>query len=235
MATKLSVIVAIANEVGDDISDSDVLGLYRQWFDDSLDTVLASWRWPYRRGVVEIAVDSESFDGIRIPSSVAGVRKMRRQDTHARIDFLDGDRLVEMEIDLTITGSPRFWYWTGYDEDTREQIAGLYPLPDTDFTILADVDKQTALPLADADVVPVPQEVLGVLREGIRMYAYENDGLLEMAQLAGARMQMRLRKLVELQGARRQEDAPRLREDGDMANFSQRIPLAHFPSRIPEP
>ena len=220
MATKSDVIAASMRDVGDRTSDDAVVALYRTWFDNALDWVLSRWAWPYRRGTGTIDITAANFESVALPAEVDEVRYLRDSSTRRPITYLEYDRLLEAEVDLTETGHPVHWYLASYDTDDNVQMIGLWPLPSDDMILQYDANLQVPLPLSDGAAVPVPREVIGILHEAIRGYAYENESQLTIANNCWARAHDRLNKMVSTKGASRPEKKRGLRADGDLRGLS---------------
>jgi hypothetical protein len=220
--TKDELVETVMLDVGDRPGDSAVKALYYTWFDDTLDIILARWPWFYRREVDTVDVVSVGFTSFAFPATVSEVRSLRLQATSRRLDFHAHDELMNLDVDLAETGTPQFWYYLGYDADDETQMAGLYPRPSEDLTLEYDAVMQIPLPLSAGASIPVPREALGVLREGIRAFSYENEAQPELANAAWSRFMMRLERLAASKGFSRPEKRSKLREDGDLAHLRQR-------------
>ena len=234
MATKGDVISAVMADVGDRTTDTAAKALHRVWFDESLEAILARWPWPYRRGLGTIDVIAAGFESFEVPATVAEIRFLRDEATRQPLEHIDYDRLLEAEVDLTETGLPRKWYWSGYDAEQNLQLGGLWPLPTDDMTLQYDATLQPPTPLADGDEIPAPNEVLAILKDFMRAKSYENESQTELMQSTYARGYERLERLVGSRGASRPEKRRRLREDGDLRNLRDRGGWSRI-GQIPDP
>jgi len=101
------------------------------------------------------------------------------------------ERLIARGKDLTLAGTPEYWYFSGLDSSNQLKIS-LQPVPNGVNTITVH---GTARPvaLASGDTIPLPQEYLNAVRAKVRSLLafsdkdYNSVGLFEQQfqQLVG--------------------------------------------------
>lgn len=234
MATKAEIIAAVMADVGDRTSDAAVVALYRTWFDNALDWLLARWPWPYRRKVGTFDVTAAGFSTQLLPVEIDEIRFLRNAATRCEIVYMDYSRLLDAEVDLTQTGPPERWYYAEYDTEEGAQRIGFWPIPAEDLTVQYDAAIQVPLPLEDDADVPIPREAVGILHEAIRAYSYENENQLQIANNCWTRAFSRLERLVGAKGASRPERKRAMRPDGDLRSLRPSFRPAHILS-VPDP
>jgi hypothetical protein len=228
LSTKDELITAVMLDVGDRPTDSAIRTLYETWFDDALDMVFARWPWNHRRGVGEIEIVALDFTSHALDAEISEIKALRIQGASPPLLYVERDKLLTWEADLTQTGTPTHWYYMGWDTDQNAQLLGLWPIPEADLTLEYDGILEVPLPLDGADEIPMPRGGYGILREFIRGYSYENEALDGLAHAAWSRGVARLERLANTKGISRPEKRSRLREDGDLAHVRRRYPESQF-------
>lgn len=223
--TKDALVEQIMVEVGDPTGDAEAHAQYESWFDDVLEDVLSYCRWPFRgeavRSVSIAVADSPAF---ALSNEIAEILDMRNATTRRRILPIDPRILYEQRRDLTETSSdPEFWFVYDYedDSDNRRRIS-FYPLPSANMTLSVFARLDVPTPLAGSATIPVPHGLLGVLREGVRAYAYEGDSQHQLADRAWQRYDRKLEAQKKRLCMPFAEADPRLRPDGDIAHARAR-------------
>lgn len=230
--TKANVLDAVMLDVGYPTSDADLRAVMDTWFDDVLSDVLTVWTWPHRTELRTLSVTADSYTDSSLDADVREVRKMRIQGSRNVLEPSTPEDLYESGVDLTETGTPKRWYPTQWDTTNGKQKFKLWPLPSENITLELLVELGAPTPLAESGVIPAPEDVMAVIKDGLRAKAYyndsnENEGLIHQ-QLFSDGLE-RLRKRL---GSGRAERPSTMRLDGDLRAVAIHRRIA-IPDQIP--
>jgi hypothetical protein len=186
--TKEALIDQVMQEVGDPTTDTDATTLYNTWFDDALNTMYLLLKPPQRLQISDISVTAAGFTSLALPATMHTVFAAKRKDLNQTITFIHVEELVRRQLDLTVTGAtPTYWYWVSYDTTNINMEIGFYPAPSENFTFTVYGRNDFPATLGVTDTIPFPDVHLTALRDGLRMYAYDNEEQNERAAAAGQR------------------------------------------------
>lgn len=230
--TKGDVLDAVMLDVGYPTSDTDLRDVMSAWFDDVFSQILGpAWQWPHRAEIRTISVTADSYTDSSLDTDVLQVRKMRRQGDRQILQPTTVEDLFDSGVDLTDTGTPTRWYPTEWDQTNGKQKFKLWPIPSTNITLELYVDLGAPTPLDAADNIPAPEDVIAVLKDGLRARAYYNESNTEQGLIHEQKFENGLAALKN-DASGRPERPSVMRLDGDLraATMNRNVGV---PDRIP--
>lgn len=186
----------IMEEMGEATSDASLLTQYERWVQDALDELSSAgdFAWPFLRQKSTFAT-SASTANYSLDANVAEVTAMRIPATEQSIEYFPVERLIREGIDLEQEGTPRFWFYASFDSSADKQTIQLWPIPSGVLTVEYHYQVQLS-GLASGDKIPLPREVLHVLKYRTKALAYENEDAFEAADRELLQARQRLERLV---------------------------------------
>lgn len=231
--TKGDILDDVMLDVGYPTSDTDYRTLVSAWFDAVLSEILGSgWDWPYRTELRTLNVTAASYSDSSLDADIEEVRKMRIQGSRNVVEPATPEDLYEMGVDLTTKGTPTRWYPTEWDTATGKAKFKLWPIPAADLVLELLVDLGAPTPLSESDVIPAPESIMSILKDGITARAYNNDSNENQSLIYEQKYANALAKLVNKVGTARAERPATMRLDGDLRAVAIHRRIA-IPDQIP--
>lgn len=170
----------MALEFGEAYSDLDVSMQFQAWTNEAINEVYSAARWFFKNQKVQIDPVMNQAE-YTLPATVSQVRDVQVPATGLRIAFAPVERLIARGYNLALPGTPKAWYISGVGTGSALKIS-FWPVPDIDFinAIVANpkIDVHAIKrpsTLQQTDEIPLPEEYLRVVREGIRSRVKYND------------------------------------------------------------
>lgn len=171
--TKNQMAQDVMTELGEDTSDSSLVSLFEGFVQRVYDDIGSEARWSFQVAEEDITTVA-STETYKIGVDVHDISSMRIDPTDEQVEYKSRDELVYKGVDMDETGRPRFWYDAGFDSATSKQQISLWPIPDAIYTI--EVHTQGApKSLATGDTIPVPNEFLSLIFEGVLALGYRHE------------------------------------------------------------
>lgn len=163
----------MALETGETFGDLDVAEQFRTWAQEAIDEVYADTRWFFKNATENIAPVAGVAE-YQLTSTVSEIRDLTIPALTRRIAYFPVERINARGWSLSEQGTPRAWYHSGTGSAGEIKIS-LFPVPNAAFiTAIAANPVITAHTLkrppqlGDDDNIPLPQEYIRLLRDGVR-------------------------------------------------------------------
>ncbi|MEM3169696.1 MAG: hypothetical protein QW838_02865 [Candidatus Nitrosotenuis sp.] len=212
-------------ENGEDLENSTLQSLYESWIQDVYDDIgtFLNWKFALKSEQIPLVTSQSTFQTQIDVSQPTGFYL-----NQTPLDLVDRSVLVENGVDLSAVGRPRVVFHVGFDSSAQKWIFGIWPIPDSSYTLTV-FEYGAPQRLIPSNVIPLPDELLHVLKEGVRVFIYRDDG--DYQSVADARRKYN-ELLLKARQRYRQEigRTVRLRVSDIPASRSAFIP---FPSRFP--
>lgn len=211
MATVADIAQEMADEVGEEYTDDDVKTQFVIWVIETIEEIVTSGRWFFQNGSESVTLVATQKD-YSLTAAVSEVRDIRSPGTKKRIAYIPVERLIARAKDLDLPGTPTNWYIDSLGSSNEMKIS-LWPVPDAASVTAESPIKVYTLKrptaLTETSTIPMPEEYIRVLREGVRSKVKFNDGNMEATAYADSKFKAGLALL----NAR---FAPRPRRGSDM-------------------
>lgn len=223
---------------------------YGVWLDEVYQRIMNWWGWTTKElittgtwsGDTNLALDP--FTGVNsaqpgnllIPNEVGQIVRIQREDG-SLLPYAEKRELVEAEIDLRERGEAEVWYYGEFDRSTARHEIKLYPAPTNPYTVWVHGRLTPEQSLASSSVIPLPNEFIPALRDGVRALALEAEGQLEEADRIWARFRNSVELVLEMLEAKSPQDRITLDLDNDLEMLSPRSNVSSLvrPRTIPIP
>jgi hypothetical protein len=171
--TKNQMAQDVMTELGEDTGTATLVTLFEGFVQRVYDDVGSEARWSFQFAEEDITtVASTETYGVAI--DVHDISSMRIDPTDEQVEFKSRDDLVRAGVNMDEEGRPRFWYDAGFDATTSKQQISFWPIPDAVYTV--EVHTQGApAQLATGDTLPVPNEFLSLIFEGVLALGYRHE------------------------------------------------------------
>ena len=175
----------VSVEFGEDYTDTDVADQYVAWGNESYQEIIGSGRW-YLSNKEETFTLSNGVSVYSMPVGVAEIVQLSNKSTNLPISYIPMERLVARKKNLDASGAPTNWWYDGFDGTTKQLKVRVYPVPGAgnDSDVIRTNTLQSPAVLAATDEIPLPNEYLHIMRNGIRSKQKFSDGDLEGATAA---------------------------------------------------
>jgi hypothetical protein len=174
----------IAAEAGVDTANTNFIAQIERFINDGMKHILNFCDWPWRN-------TSESINTVSGTATIAPaitaceITAIRIPALDCELEQTTIEALAEADLNVEITGRPRYFYNLGYDVSTLKPTIGLYPVPDAIYALTV-YETLRAVDVASATNIPFPEDVRGCLREIVRYYMEKADKDYTGAALAKA-------------------------------------------------
>lgn len=197
MATVTTIATELMQEFGVDTDDTDYNTLVKRWIRDTYRDILDFYPWPFLNGTITFNT-ADGTSAYTLTTSPTGTiveisAMVNHQDDP--IHFIEYKRLVDLGVDLAQEGLPRHWYNLIRTEPSGADTLGfsLWPVPTEIQTYTVFIQRKSS-ELADGDHIPLPSDFLSIVKDGAKVYMYENDGDTEYARTALDRYMRKLQQ-----------------------------------------
>lgn len=170
----------MALEFGEQYSDLDVSMQFQSWTNETINEVYSAARWFFKNVKVQIDPVAGTAE-YTLPATVSQVRDVQIPATGIRIAFAPVERLIARGYNLALAGTPKAWYLSGVGTGSALKVS-FWPVPDAAFvTAIAANPKidvhasKRPSTLQATDEIPLPEEYVRVVRDGIRARVKYND------------------------------------------------------------
>jgi hypothetical protein len=186
MATVADIAQEMADEFGEEYTDDDVKNQFVIWVTETIEEIVTSGRWFFQNSSEDVTLVAGVKD-YSLSSAVSEVRDIRSPGTKKRIAYIPVERLIARAKDLSLAGTPTNWYIDSLGASNEMKIS-LWPVPNAaavtaESPIKVYTIKRPAT-LTETSTIPMPEEYIRVLRDGVRAKVKFNDGQLEAANWA---------------------------------------------------
>jgi len=183
--TKNDLIDDLQNEL-EGGEDSDLDELFGAWVDETyfrLSTMLDT----VDDDVLEFSlqVDDPELADVDLPDGVRQVSRVQLVGSpNTNLPFVDRRELLDLQYDLTTRGTPRWWTWGAYNLTDNVRTIRVVPYPDADdVPIELDlVGRRDPQALVGSAQIPLPPELIPVLKDGVRAHWHQAENLFEQAR-----------------------------------------------------
>jgi hypothetical protein len=170
----------VATEFGEEWTDQDIADQFRTWVKEVVRRVITSGRWFSQNAIDDITTVASTATHT-LDATTSEVKAMRLTATDKPIIYTPVERLIAKDYNLETTGTPPNW-WIDSLDASQNIVVRFYPVPDAAYDIDAHVLKRPVT-LGDTDNIPLPEEYLDVVRDGVRWKVRFNENNLEAAAL----------------------------------------------------
>lgn len=176
----------VATELGEQFSDVATREQYVDWTKESYTEIVASG-WFFTQNTVEDITLAAGTKNYTLPATVSEIRVLEDPTNFRVISPAPVNQLLERGLNLAATGAPVYWYIDSFDSSQR-MVISLYKVPDASYVSGTPTLKAHCITrpteLDDTDAIPLPEDYIKVLRDGIRYRARVASGQLDLAALA---------------------------------------------------
>jgi hypothetical protein len=161
--TKNQLAQELAIEAGEQFDDIDVKAQFEDWVQQAVDGIISVSPW-FFNNTVETFSTVASTATYTLGASTSSIRDIAMGTTH--IVYAPIERLIARGKDLTLAGTPEYWYFSGMDASNQLKIS-LQPVPNAVKTITVHGIARPAS-LASGDTIPLPEEYMNAVRAKVR-------------------------------------------------------------------
>ena len=188
----------VADEFGEEYTDLDVAEQFKSWVKEHVRRVYSAARW-FAGNAVETVTLVNAQAVYSLSATASEIKSVRKPVGNTKLSYTSVERLIARDKDLESTGDPTNWWYEGLGSSNEVQIR-LYPIPTTasiatEPTLQVWVQKRPPT-LGDTDTIPLPDEFIDVIRNGVRMQVRLNENNIEAAQIANQQYQESLMLLL---------------------------------------
>ena len=182
----------IASEIGEDYSnDTSVATQFDTWVADVVAEIQTRYRHYFQNAkTTETFVTSTGT--YTLPADCSEVRLVRVQETDDVLGATSVEELAIWGIDMDGDGTPQ--YWTIDEYSSGAMVLAIYPAPDGDANgntlEIHYIKSQDSL--SSGSTIPLPDEFLPIIKEGVRAKSAWADHDLQGAQLAEQMLEQQL-------------------------------------------
>lgn len=186
----------VMEEMGESASNSSLVTQYERWIQDALDELSShgDFVWPFFRKKSSITT-AASTAVYALDADVAEVTSMRLPADEQPIEYCPVERLIDQGRDLEQEGTPRVWFYADFDSSADKQQIQLWPVPSSVQSVEYWFQVQLG-ELSSGAKIPVPREVLHILKYRVKALAYENEDNFDAADRELLQARQRLERLV---------------------------------------
>lgn len=199
MASPTTVAEELALEFGEQFSDTDIADQYIRWVKEKFQEISLTSRLFFKNAEHALTL-TPSTHTYTLNATVAEPRVIYMYGSGAseaaatdptnigftavkkRVNYMPIERLTARGANLNETGTPKAFYIIGYDANVAMKIR-VWPVPSTYFGATVYATDRPAT-LADDATIPLPEEYIVALKNGVRAMVYTNDGNAQQAQMA---------------------------------------------------
>lgn len=219
----------MATELGETYSDQDTGFQFRKWVAEGVAELFEFAEW-FFTGESDSVVTVAGTAAYPLPDDCGSIRYLVDEATGDRLTGVRADELIRGGHLLTTQGVPAYWFLSDFDPATAVVSVQLYPVPSAVKTYTLHYTKLPPELEDEADVLPVPFDVIRTLREAVRKRYYENADQVGLADKAQERFQLGLLALQK-----RYQNSPGLDRQvryTDLPRPRARLPMPRFPRTI---
>ena len=161
----------IIEEMGGRVTSSKMISIVERWIDDVYRKIISfhDWSWAREQETVTLVEGTDAYT-ITIPSlQISGFRRENGDKIHYR----SREQLTNVGWNFEQTGSPLFFYSESHNGGAM--VVRFTPVPEEAETLTA-YGVPRPIQLASGDYIPLPNEFMPVLKDGVRGYYSGNDG-----------------------------------------------------------
>lgn len=172
--TRIELAQQLIRDWGERVADANVVTQVSEWIMDAYREICAECDWGFL-GTTESISTVASTATYAVAVAAAEVTSGRIPSTEADIDYMSREMMVARHLDLELTGAyPKVFYNAGYDEDTGQNLVGLWPIPTGVLTVEFTENKR-AIDLSDSSTIPLPPEFITLIKYFVRAEQARDD------------------------------------------------------------
>ena len=161
----------LATEFGKDWTDSENVDQVLSWLNDAFKVVVSYADWPWLKTQEDIAL-ATSASTIALSTSAVYPTALGIVDPQfKKITFIDGTEMVG--YDTNVTGQPQYAWVKSYS--ANQITLQIYPVADDNYTIRV-LEVVRPLDLGSGATIPVPEEMIPLIKEYVRYMMLRADG-----------------------------------------------------------
>jgi hypothetical protein len=188
----------VADEFGEEYTDLDVAEQFKSWVKEHVRRVYSAARW-FAGNAVETITLSNATSVYSLSSTASEIKSVRAPVGNKKLSYTSVERMIARDKDLESTGTPTNWWYEGLGSSNEVQLR-VWPIPTTT-SIATEPSLQVWVQkrppsLGDSDTIPLPDEFIDVIRQGVRMQVRLNENNLEAAGLLSQQYQEGLMLLL---------------------------------------
>jgi hypothetical protein len=199
MATPSDVAEELALEFGEQFSDTDIADQFIRWVKEKYQEIALTSRLFFKNAEHPLTLEPEGST-YSLPASVAEPRVIYLYGSGAtegaatdptdigftsvarRVNYMPIERLTARGANLNEAGQPKVFYIVGFDGDVALEIR-VWPVPAIYYGATVYASDRPAT-LDDDDTIPLPEEYIVALKNGVRAMVYTNDNNPQQAEMA---------------------------------------------------
>lgn len=241
MITKAQLIEEMQRELGDDgTANPENTVRYGVWVDEIYQRIMSIWGWEFKDVQLSVqwpGADNDADPLLRIPANIGQIVHILRDSDGLEIPYVSKRELVEREADLEATGEVHAWYKEGYESSTGSYLVRLInrPADVENFRVLGRLTPSETL--VSSEVIPLPNEFLPALRDGVRFLSMEAEELFEASDRHWQRFNRTVAEVVELLVNHQQQMVVRFNPNADLNLLKSNsiLPTVRYPRNITVP
>lgn len=163
---------SLATEFGSDWTDAENLAQVLAFVNDAFKTVVSYADWPWLKTREDLSLAAAAYTLSLKSSAVYPTDVSIVSPQFRRITVIDGTEMSG--IDDTVTGTPQYAWITGC---TPDQITlQLWPVNDSTVRTIRVLEVVRPIDLGSGSTIPVPEEMIPLIREYARYLLNRSDG-----------------------------------------------------------
>lgn len=174
MPTVTALALELAAEAGEASNDTEYLTLVRKWIKGGYREIGDACAWAFLKIQESISFTVASGAEYETQASCTEITAVRLVATDENIVYVPAERLVGFNVDMELTGKPRYFYASGFEAATGRNRFKVWPVPDATYAGEI-IENGMATTLADADIIPMPDNFLTILEDYVRMMQAKDD------------------------------------------------------------
>lgn len=194
MYTVNQISIKLMTEMGWSMNDTFYIDIVEGWLNETYNHITWETKWTFKLGSPEsVSLTVAAGAEYSLSTSVAEVTSGRLTATFEELEFVDVEVLIASDVDLTLAGKPQVFYLSGYDSTTGKNKIKVWPVPDATYAAQF-INYTRPEVLASNATIPLPEELIPVLKMGVRSYMLEDDGFVDRADVAFNKFGLMLEK-----------------------------------------
>ena len=158
------------------------MALVETFLQDGYKDIVNRWDWNWLRVPDLTLLTTLGQATYNLSEDTGRLRTFYIPTLNRKLIWVSMEWLVENNYTLTSLGMPRYVFVVGYDKDDGATIVQFFPVPDANNIQIVGVVDVKAITLQSSDVIPLPDNLIGVLKDYGRASIYEHLGQIQDAQ-----------------------------------------------------
>lgn len=165
------------------ISDLDLVAQVERYANDVIKHIrnFSEWPWLYTSETMNTVASQAGYVISTGSMDITGMRLAGGYDTPLK--RIGAEQLSDQGVDLETTGQPELYILTGYTVSSQGAAFNLWPVPNAIYPLII-YETVRATDVASSSNIPLPEDFMAVLRDGMRHYMARDEGDLQGAQAA---------------------------------------------------